>query len=140
MDDLLAKLMAKKQQDDEMDPTYKSSKMQVLQNLKDHMTQMMGGDLSGLKKVTVAAPDSAGLAAGLSQAKDLMAKGGDAAPAMADANDDHEHEAEDDDSTMEPAEGSEMEHSDPDSTDAMSPEELQAHIADLQALLAHKTK
>lgn len=148
MNDLLSKLMAKKGQDDTMSPDYKKSKMDVLQALKDEMTKMMGGDLGGLKKVTVAAPDSAGLQDGLKQAQSLMGKGvdvdDDSNPATADDSSDplaalgadHEHEADDSDATMEPAEGSGMEHSDDSALDAMSPEEMKALLKQLMAAKA----
>lgn len=131
MNDLLAKLMAKKGQDSEMDPDYKDSKMAVLQQLKDEMTKMMAGDLGGaaMKKVTVAAPDSASLQAGLAKAQDLTA-GDDSDEADAEGSEapDHEHEADD---AMEPAEGSEMSHPDDSSLDAMSPEEMKALLKQL---------
>lgn len=142
MNDLLSKLMQSKGQSDDMSDDYKNSKMAVLQQLRDEMTKMMASDPEGmgsLKKVTVAAPDSAGLQEGLHQAQSLMGKGvnldddsnpateGDAAPVMAD----HEHEAEDE--TMEPAEGSGMEHSSDDDLDAMSPEEMKALLKQLMA-------
>lgn len=141
MNDLLSKLMASKGQSDDMSDDYKNSKMAVLQQLRDEMTKMMASDPEGmgsLKKVTVAAPDSAGLQEGLHQAQSLMGKGvnldddsnpateGDAAPVMAD----HEHEADD---SMQPAEGSDMTHPDDDSLDAMSPEEMKALLKQLMA-------
>lgn len=132
MNDLLAKLMAKKGADDEMDPDYKSSKLAVLQQLKDEMSKMMAGDLhgaAGLKKVTVAAPDADGLKDGLAKAQDLMGKGevldddshegelddGDEAPEA----DDHEHEADDAEGGM--------------NVDEMSPEEAKALLKQLLA-------
>lgn len=48
------------------------TKMEMLQQLKDLATQMMGGDLEGLKKVTVAAKDDQGLKSGLEKAKELL--------------------------------------------------------------------
>lgn len=138
MNDLLAKLMAKKGQDDEMDSDYKDSKMSVLQALKDEMTKMMAGDLGGLKKVTVAAPDQAGLKDGLAKAQELMGKNthldDDSAEADADDSDDdakdadHEHVADD-----EGSEDSGMEHPSDDSLDAMSPEELKALLKQLMS-------
>lgn len=127
MNDLLAKMMEKKGPEDDMDEDYKNSKMAVLQQLKDEMTKMMAGDLggAGMKKVTVAAPDSASLQAGLEKAKDMTAD-----PTDEDAaEDEHEHEAED----MVPAEGSDMSHPDDSTLDAMSPEEMKALLKQLMA-------
>lgn len=55
-----------------IDPMAKEAKMGVLNNLKQLATNMMGNDVKGLKKVTVAAPDKQGLAQGLDKAKQLM--------------------------------------------------------------------
>lgn len=109
--DLLAKLLASKGKDDDMDDHEKSSKMGVLQALKDEMGKMIGGGLGSVKKVTVAAPDEAGLKEGLDKAQDLISQGvnvdDDSNPETQDddddamsfahggmVGDDHEHEAE----------------------------------------------
>lgn len=47
-------------------------KMAALKNLRSMASGMMGGDLAGLKKVTVAAKDKKGLAQGLDKAKELV--------------------------------------------------------------------
>lgn len=71
--DMLQSLMEKKKAKGEgMDDTYKSAKMGVLKDLHKHMSGLMGDDLKGLKKVTVAAPDEEGLEMGLSKAKDML--------------------------------------------------------------------
>ena len=71
--DMLQSLMEKKKAKGEgMDDTYKSAKMGVLKVLHKHMSGLMGDDLKGLKKVTVAAPDEEGLEMGLSKAKDML--------------------------------------------------------------------
>lgn len=140
--DILGKLMAKKGADDHMSPEYKSSKMAVLKALHDEMTKMMGGDLNGLKKVTVAAPDKAGLQEGLAKAKDMMSK-----DAPEGAADDHEHEAMEPDADEDEA-SEEMEA--PDADDApvkspsemdaeeMTPAQIQEHIQMLQDTLKKK--
>lgn len=47
-------------------------KLEVLQHLKEMAHQMMGEDLKGLKKVTVAAKDDNGLREGLEKAEELL--------------------------------------------------------------------
>jgi hypothetical protein len=155
-DNLLGKLMAKKGADDEMDPNYKQSKMKVLKDLHDEMSKLMAGDLGGLKKVTVAAPDKQGLQEGLSKAQELMGHGvnldDDSNPETQD--DDHEHEA--DDSPMMSQGGAvpvnadedapseqdalvhnpDLQHDDGESDD----EELEAKIKMLQEKLAKRKK
>lgn len=138
MNDLLSKLIAKKGADDDMDPQYRQSKMAVLSQLMQEMSKMEAGGLATPKKVVVAAPDAAGLSAGLAKAQDLVdpaaeddsAEAEDEAPEMDGG--DHAHEAEDSD----PEAASGMSHTGDDSMDAMSPEDLQAQIQKLQALLA----
>jgi hypothetical protein len=53
-----------------------NAKLKVLKHLKDMASKMMGDDvkggMEGLKKVTVAAPDKAGLKLGLDKAKELI--------------------------------------------------------------------
>ncbi len=138
--DLLRKLMEKKGADDDMSPEYKSSKMQVLKDLHDEMSKMMAGDLHGMKKVTVAAPDQAGLQEGLSHAQELMGKGEHLDDDSME--DDHEHEAE---GGMLPVEQDDAEDTEDEAMEANpdagedDPEELEAQIRMLQEKLA-KTK
>lgn len=89
MDKMLEKLMAKKK-DSPMSPEYKKTKMDVLKALHGEMGNMMKGDLEGLKKVTVAAPDADGLALGLDKAKDLVgdATGAEDMPEMIESEED----------------------------------------------------
>lgn len=47
-------------------------KMAALSDLRDMASEMMGSDLSELKKVTVASPDKEGLQKGLKKAKELI--------------------------------------------------------------------
>ena len=48
------------------------SKMEVLQELQDMLSGVMGEDLAELKKVTVAAKDKKGLKAGLEKAEEML--------------------------------------------------------------------
>lgn len=68
----LMKLMEKKKSGKPMDEGYKKAKMTMLQALKDDMSGMMGNEMKGMKKVTVAAPDEEGLKEGLNKAEELM--------------------------------------------------------------------
>lgn len=107
--DMLQSLMEKKKAKGEgMDDTYKSAKMGVLKDLHKHMSGMLGDDLKGLKKVTVAAPDEEGLEMGLSKAKEMLGE-----------------------------ESPEMEESE-EGSDEESPESLEAQIQMLQEKLAAK--
>lgn len=77
---MLDKLMEKKKKEAKpLDPMYASSKMSMLQALKDEMSGMMKGDLEhkGMKKVEVAAPDSEGLKEGLDKAKEVVGHEGE---------------------------------------------------------------
>lgn len=47
-------------------------KMSALKGLHKMASDMMGSDLSGMKKVTVAAKDKKGLKAGLKKAEDIV--------------------------------------------------------------------
>lgn len=69
--DFLKDLLKSKQGKD-MDPTYKDAKLDVLKQIRDLAAGEMGEDVKGLKKVTVAAPDSEGLEKGLEKAKDIV--------------------------------------------------------------------
>lgn len=73
MDKLLDKLMEKKKGSSPLPEEYKKAKMGMLGNLSSEMTGMMGNDLKGdMNKVTVAAPDKAGLAQGLDKAQGIL--------------------------------------------------------------------
>lgn len=54
------------------DSNKKKGKLAALSGLRDMASQMMGDDLSEMKKVTVMAKDKKGLKAGLEKAEDLM--------------------------------------------------------------------
>lgn len=72
--DMLQKLMEKKGKDS-LDPEYKNAKMDVLKALHSEMGNLMGEDVKGFKKVTVAAPDKEGLSEGLEKAKEMVGDG-----------------------------------------------------------------
>lgn len=110
MDEMLSKFLSKKKPA-KIDDSYKSAKMSVLKDLHKVMGNMMGDDVKGLQKVTVAAPDSDGLKAGLEKAEDLL---GD----------------KDDKLEGEPEVESEMEET------PSSLEEIEKKIAELEALKA----
>lgn len=61
-----------------------SAKLKVLKHLKELASSMMGDDvkggMDGLKKVTVAAPDKAGLQHGLEKAQEMMGNEEDMEP------------------------------------------------------------
>lgn len=148
---LLESLMKKKGADEDMSPEYKQSKMKVLKDLHDEMTKMMGADLGGLKKVTVAAPDQQGLKEGLAHAQELMGHGTHLDDDSAE--DDHEHEAEEPEmmshggmlpvnSDEDAASEEDAMESNPDVNDDVDGEsgdaELEAKIKLLQAKLAQR--
>lgn len=74
MKHMLEELMKKKGKGEKLDPQYKDAKMSVLEEIKGLCENRMKDDLGGLKKVTVAAPDSEALKEGLSKAEDMVDK------------------------------------------------------------------
>jgi len=120
-------LMKKKKPGKPMDPDYKASKMGVLKGLYKDMGGLLGDELKshmgGLKKVTVAAPDKAGLSMGLDKAEDML-KG--------DCSKEESSELPE----MEASEGEEGEAEE----SSMSPDELLMKIKELQSLLEMKMK
>jgi cbb3-type cytochrome oxidase cytochrome c subunit len=115
MNKMLAKLMEKKKPG-KLSETYKNAKMSVLENLSNDMSGMLSDDVKGLKKVTVASKDAEGLKEGLDKAEELLSG----------SEDESEEESEE--------EGQEM------SSDSMGIDELDAKIAELEALKAKKMK
>ena len=112
----------------------KEAKMGVVKDLRDMAHSAMSDRLKGLKKVTVASDSQPGLEHGLDKAKELLhGQSGD----MLDAS-----ESEEGESPMhEAAESAEMEaseHAEGGEEAAMSKEELQAKIEELQKLLEEK--
>jgi hypothetical protein len=68
--DKLFKLMEKKGK--KISPIEQKAKSDVLSKLQGEASDSMGEKLSGLQKVSVAAPDKDGLKAGLEKAEDLL--------------------------------------------------------------------
>jgi hypothetical protein len=66
------KKMLEEKKSKKVDPMAKKAKMGVLGSLKSEMQKMMGDDVKGVKKVTVAAPDEESLESGLETAKELV--------------------------------------------------------------------
>ena len=120
MDKALEKLMEKKKDGKALDPEYKKAKMSVLGSLHDEMKKMIGDDLHGLKKVTVASPDKEGLEEGLEKAKELVS-----------AKDEAEEPAEEEKAELCPECG-EMHGEE----GHMSAEEIETKIKELEALKA----
>jgi hypothetical protein len=122
MMDMFKELLKKKRKDgeEEMDPTEKKAKMDVLGEIRDLATKDMGDEVRGLKKVTVAADSEKGVMEGLNKAKDVIEGKLDDAKTASDKafpSDDAE-------------EKDEMDHMDDD--------ELEAMIAALQAKKAKR--
>lgn len=105
------KMMGK---DDEKDGMQKEAKLSVLKHLRQMASDMMGDDVKNgmMKKVTVAAPDKAGLKQGLEKAEEMMGE--------------------------EPEPEAEMEGE--DDMENCTPEEIDAKIAELQALKERKMR
>ena len=110
------------------------AKMKMLQELKKMTSGMMGGELKGkmdsMKKVTVAAPDSEGLKAGLDKAKAAL-------PAIDKmAHEEAQDAGSDHDETDESLHEEQMESPEEEASEEMSPEEIQHQIKMLQAKLS----
>ncbi len=116
----LMKMMEKKEAKKGLDPAYKEAKGGILKDLMKEMSAMAGGDLKGMKEVTVAAPSTEGLKEGLEQAEEILPEG----------------ESEEDEMCMECQES----HAPGMHSKDESPEALKAKIAELEALLASKGK
>lgn len=132
----LLKLMEKKKSGAGLDPEFKKAKMGVLGDLHSEMGRLMGEDVKGLKKVTVASPDSSGLAEGLDTAKSLLGAKGDEGSDAEEAMESPEEEKAEDIMGDMGDEHSEDEEKDPTE---MNPTELEMKIKELQALLQAKT-
>lgn len=107
--------------DEAGDSMKKDAKLSVLKQLRQMAADMVGDDVKGgldsMKKVTVAAPDKSGLEHGLEKAKDMLAG--------------HEMDDMHDDADM----GEDMDEM---PEEEMSPEEMKAKIAELQAMIEAK--
>lgn len=125
------------------DPLKHHAKLNVLNDLRDAASDMMGDGLhAGLNKVSVAAPDKEHLEEGLDKAKDMLDQSPD--DESADDDMDADPDADQDPNSDEASEGEESpeeeqsEDQDPGMEDHMSPEEIEAKIQELQQLKMKK--
>lgn len=102
-------LMEKKAKGKVLSPEMAEKKMEVIQELMDAMGEDMSGKIKGLKKVTVAAPDSKGLKEGLKKAEEVVEE-------MPEEESEESEESED--------------------SEEMSKEDIKAKIAELKAKMA----
>lgn len=73
MRELMAKLLAKKNEDGDMSPEDVAAKMDVLKELLHMASAKQGEDVhGGMQKLMVAAPDKNGLKAGMHKAEDML--------------------------------------------------------------------
>lgn len=105
------------------------AKSSVLEDLMSDMFDQDGDKVKGLKKVTVASNSPKGLEKGLDKAKEMLGDEGIADEDMPEGEESAEHEAE---------ESPELEASEHEGEDEMSPEEIEAKIAELKDLLKEK--
>lgn len=149
-DKTMEKLLSKKK--DKMDPEYKGAKMSALHELQKAMSEMMGDDVKGLKKVTVASDSSEGLKHGLDKAKEAL-DGDDNGPHMKESPEELEkdiHEDEDgrdeencDEDEEEGSPEEEAEESPEEEASEghdMSDEDLDSKIKELEAIKASRKK
>lgn len=96
MDKMFEKLLEKKK-GNKLPKEYKDAKMGVLKALHKEMGDMMGEDMKGMKKVTVASPSEEGLEMGLEKAQELMEGEGELCPECGEMHEEgyegHNHEA-----------------------------------------------
>lgn len=122
-----------------MNEKMKLAKMGALSGLRDEMKGLLAGEVKGLKKVTVAAPDKKSLKAGLDKAEEMVSEQpeDEFCPECASkhAAGAHTTEAEESEEAPETEESSEEEKKDPSE---MSAEELSAYIQELEALKKSK--
>lgn len=116
--EMMMKMMGKKEEGEGNDMK-KNAKLSVLKELRKMASDMMGEDVKGMKKVTVASPSPEGLKMGLEKAEEMVEGGSEA--------------EEEDEGYDEMTDWSE---------DLMkySPEEIDAKIAELQAAKAKMMK
>lgn len=143
---LMKMMMARKDSKKSLDPEYKDAKGGILKDLIREMSGMVGNDLKGLKKVTVAAPDENSLKAGLEKAKEMMPDSSDDEAKEESMEDPAEEamespEEEKMEESMEMCPECEMEHA-PGEHMGMEedPAALKAKIKELEMLLAAKGK
>lgn len=131
MKDILNKLAGADEHDDA--GAY-DAKMQVLKELRDMAMSMMAGKMGdhapGMKEVSVAAPDQAGLKKGMDMASDMLDSKGNGSPLDSAAQ---EVDAEHEDGRNEPIGDAGYMDGAMDESEEESPEDIDAQIAALQA-------
>lgn len=108
------------------------AKSSVLEDLMSDMFDQDGDKVKGLKKVTIASNSPKGLEKGLDKAKEMLGDKGMSDEDMPEGEESAEHEAE------ESPELEASEHEDMGDEKEMSPEEIEAKIAELKDLLKEK--
>jgi hypothetical protein len=134
MDKIKSLLARKLKEGKKVKPEEMGAKKSVLQELRADMAEKMGSKLGGLKKVSVAAPDSEGLKKGLEKAEDLV----EGMEGLQDQSEEYSDGAEEE--MLEEAEESDamaMPEEMSEESDRMSEDEIDAKI---QELLLKKQK
>lgn len=117
MDDMMKKLLEKKMKSGKkLSDSEKEAKMSVLKALKGSMDEVMADKVHGMKKVSVMSDSPEGLKEGLEKAEDIVEE---SEPLMKMASEDMEESDESEDS---------------EDSEEMSPDEIDAKIAELMAL------
>lgn len=124
----------------------KDAKLRAVKEMRKMASDEMSGPLKSLKKVTVASDSPQGLEHGLDKAKEIMHGGeqDEQDPDMEHLEEETGEDLDHDNEEGEPAEhaekvlGHEAEPEHGDEDDDLSPEEIQAKIAELEALLKAK--
>ena len=127
----IKKMMDKKSKEPAMEADKKDAKLGALKGLRKMASDMMGDSLKSagpMKKVTIAAPDSASLQEGLDKAKSIVPEMDKIMP----ESESGEGESEDM-SSEEESEESALEEVKEAADKATSPEEIDAMIAELNA-------
>lgn len=130
------KLLEKKAKSQKpMSNVEKDAKLRAIHEMRKMATDEMALPLKGIKKVTVASDSPEGVKKGLEKAKEMLGhEAGPEAHALDEAMPGHEESEELETSAEHEAEGVEGEAAE----EEMSPEEIQAKIDELQALLKAK--
>lgn len=124
----------------EMSDNEVNAKVSAVTAMRDMAAKMMGDKLGDLKKVTVAAPDKAGLAEGLDKAKELVSNGhtddedGTDASHIDGVDDQDIHGGDSDEDNEEDEQGGDIHPLDAHPDDDMSEEELNEKLEKLMAL------
>lgn len=125
----LMKRMAMKKDKPKLNDVEKEAKLSVLNSLKSDMENMLGDNLKGIKKVTVASDSPQGLDMGLKKAQDLVHEHSDD-----ESSEDQAHEASESPEFEQGEEEGEHEMEPSDEDDQMSEEELDSKLQKLMKL------